>query len=109
MNFGVINFWVGRVMARGNKFITPLTYVMVLYQTSQQQPLFLLTLPLCLVGVVVWVIADHHKILEEELDYSYRRIPFLREISEDVKETNRLLAGTTGTKCSSCTKCSRAK
>lgn len=89
MNLGRLNFWFGRVLAQGNKVLSPLSFLMLVYITIQEQPMFLLMIPVGVIGIIFWIWIDTRKVLEEELDYGYRRVPMLREMLNDIKEIKK--------------------
>jgi len=86
MNLGKYNYWVTRVLHQGGRFIQVANFVMLVYLTSKENPLVWLLVPATLMLVVGWVMLDNKKVLEEELNYQYLRIPVIREMRDDIKQ-----------------------
>lgn len=80
-------------MSMGNRFVQPANFLMLIYLTSQEQPLAWLLLPAGLTFIVLWIWFDHNKVLESELDYQFKRNPMMRDMAADIKEIKRQLNG----------------
>ena len=86
MNIGKMNYWLTRLLFQLNRFVQLANFGMLLYLTSKENALVWLLIPAGLALTTAWFFFDNNKILEEELDYQYLRIPVIRQMRDDIKE-----------------------
>ena len=86
MNIGKMNYWLTRLLFQLNRFVQLANFGMLLYLTSKENALVWLLIPAGLALITAWFFFDNNKILEEELDYQYLRIPVIRQMRDDIKE-----------------------
>jgi hypothetical protein len=86
MNIGKYNYWVTRLLHQGSRFIQLANFGMLVYLTSKENQLAWVVVPLGIVLTGLWFFIDNKKVLEEELEYQYLRIPVIREMRDDIKE-----------------------
>ena len=91
VDIGKISYWVGRAGVQANKIIVPANFAMLVYLTTQENPLWVMLIPLGIVGFAVFLYFDHTKVIEGELSYWFRRTPEFREMQSDIKEIKKKL------------------
>lgn len=85
MDFGKISYWIGRAGVQANKVIVPANFLMLIYLTTQEEPLWLLALPIAALGFLLFLWFDHKKVIEGELSYWFQRTPEFREMLERLR------------------------
>lgn len=85
VDLGKISYWIGRAGVQGNKIIVPSNFLMLIYLTTQAEPIWLLILPFAAIAFILFLYFDHKKVMEEELSYWFRRTPEFREMHENLQ------------------------
>ena len=85
-NLGKISYWVGRTGVQANKFIVPSNFLMLVYLTTKENPMWLWVLPVAAVVGLLFVWFDHKRVIEGELTYWFDRNPRFRKMQEDLEE-----------------------
>ena len=91
IDFGKVSYWVGRAGVQANKVIVPANFLMLIYLTTKENPIWFVVLPFAAVGFALFLYFDHKKVIEGELSYWFRRTPEFREMHNDLKEIKEKL------------------
>lgn len=86
MNLGKISYWIGRAGVQANKIIVPANFLMLIYLTTRENPLWLLLLPFGVAGFALFMYFDHKKVIEGELGYWFDRNPRFQAMQNDLEE-----------------------
>lgn len=86
IDLGAISYWIGRGGVQANKVIVPANFLMLIYLTTQENPMWLLLLPFAGLGFLLFLWFDHKKVIEGELSYWFNRTKEFRKMASDLEE-----------------------
>ena len=85
LSLGKLNYWWGRLMVMGGRFLTMANFVMLLYLTSQEQWFVILLVPIGIVLSLAYVWFDRKRVVEQELDTWFSLNPRLVGMEKDIQ------------------------
>ena len=91
VDFGKISYWIGRAGVQANKVIVPANFMMLIYLTTKENPIWFVLLPFAAVGFTLFLWFDHKKVIAGELSYWFNRTPEFVEMKEDIEEIKGLM------------------
>jgi len=93
LSLGKLNYWFGRLMVMGNRFLAIANFAMLLYITTQDQLWFVAFIPIGILISLGWIWFDRKRVVGKELETWFELNPRLVAMENDIKEIKECLNG----------------